>query len=114
MVQKKEYERIVCGGFSAGCDMLLRAIAFTSVRCDLIILQSPWIPVLEEHAETVVSVIREKNIVLRIFCGSEDDDCLPMAKQLCETARGEGCNVEFTVQENNRHQFPEKMYTILH
>ena len=67
MVQKKEYESIACGGFSGGCDMLLRAIAFTSVCCDLIILQGPWIPVLEEHAETVVSAIREKNIALRIF-----------------------------------------------
>ena len=28
MVQKKEYESIACGGFSGGCDMLLRAIAF--------------------------------------------------------------------------------------
>lgn len=41
MVQKKEYESIACGGFSAGCDMLLGAIAFTSVRCDLMILQGP-------------------------------------------------------------------------
>ncbi|WP_443649135.1 hypothetical protein [Blautia faecicola] len=41
MVQKKKYESIACGGFSAGCDMLLRAIAFTSVRCDLMILQGP-------------------------------------------------------------------------
>lgn len=41
MVQKKEYESIACGGFSGGCDMLLRAIAFTSVRCDLMILQGP-------------------------------------------------------------------------
>lgn len=44
------------------------------VRCDLLILQSPWIPVQEEHVETVVSAIREKNIELRIFCGSEDGD----------------------------------------
>ena len=91
MVQKKEYESIACGGFSGGCDMLLRAIAFTSVCCDQIILQA-----------------------LRIFCGSEDDDCLPMAKQLYEATKWGKCNVKFTVQENNRHQFPEKMYTILH
>ena len=36
MVQKKEYESIACGGFSGGCDMLLRAIAFTSVCLSLI------------------------------------------------------------------------------
>ena len=112
MVQKESYQTIACGGFSAGCDMLLRTIAFTSVRCDLLILQSPWIPVLEEHVKAVVSAIREKNIALRIFCGSEDEDCLPMAKQLYEAANRGGCNVKFTVQENNRHQFPEKIYNI--
>lgn len=62
----------------------------------------------------MVSAIREKNIALRIFCGSEDDDYLPMAKQLYEATKWGKCNVKFTVQENNRHQFPEKMYTILH
>lgn len=112
MVQKESYQTVACGGFSAGCDMLLRAIAFTSVRCDLLILQSPWIPVLEEHVEAVVSAIREKNIALRIFCGSEDEDCLPMAKQLYETASREKCNVKLTVQENNRHQFPAEIYNI--
>ncbi|MFR8248918.1 MAG: hypothetical protein ACLVAT_07165 [Lachnospiraceae bacterium] len=64
----------------------LRAIAFTSVCCDLIILQGPWIPVLEEHAETGFCN-QGKNIALRIFCGSEDDDCLPMAKQLYEATK---------------------------
>ena len=40
-VQDAGYDKIACGGFSAGCDMLLRAIAFTPARCDLLILQSP-------------------------------------------------------------------------
>ena len=93
---------------------ILRWMRYAFTRNSIYILQGPWIPVLEEHAETVVSAIREKNIALRIFCGSEDDDCLPMAKQLYEATKWGKCNVKFTVQENNRHQFPEKMYTILH
>ena len=40
------YKRLVCGGFSSGCDML-RSIAFMSARCDMLVLQSPWIPVVK-------------------------------------------------------------------
>lgn len=112
MVQNEGYHKIACGGFSAGCDMLLRSITFTSARCDLIVLQSPWIPVLQDHAEDLLHALRQKNIALRIFCGQEDEDCLPMAKQLYAAANQEDCNVMFTIQENSRHQFPEEMYTL--
>ena len=109
-VQKEGYHKIACGGFSAGCDMLLRAIAFTSASCDLLILQSPWIPVLQEHTEALVRAISQKNIELRIYCGSEDEDCLPMARELYAKMKMAGLNVTFTIQADNRHQFPEKMY----
>ena len=73
-MQNKGYTKIVCGGFSAGCDMLLRTIVFTSARCDLLILQSPWIPILQDHSETLVHAFRQKNIALRILCGSDAED----------------------------------------
>lgn len=109
-VENAGYEAIVCGGFSAGCDMLLRAIAFTPARCDLLILQSPWIPVLEDHAEALVHALQQKKISLRILCGSEDEDCLPMARQLYAAAEQTGIDGKFTVQENSRHQFPARLY----
>ena len=109
-VQNKGYQKIACGGFSAGCDMLLRAITFTSASCDLLILQSPWIPVLQEHTEALVRAISQKNIEIRIYCGSEDEDCLPMARQLYAEGKKAGLKVTFTIQTNSRHQFPEKMY----
>ena len=111
-VQNKGYRKIACGGFSAGCDMLLRAIAFTSACCDLLILQSPWIPIIDDYPEDMLHAIRRKNIALRIFCGQDDGDCLPMAKKLFAIANRKCCNVQFTVQENTRHQFPEKGYTV--
>ena len=110
-VQNKGYRKIVCGGFSAGCDMLLRAMLIPAVRCDQLVLQSPWIPVLEDHADALVCALRQKNVVLRIFCGSEDEDCLPMAKRLDALAQQEGLDVTLTIQENNRHQFPAEPYT---
>lgn len=109
-IQNEGYHKIACGGFSAGCDMLLRAITFTSASCDLLILQSPWIPVMQEHTEALVHAISQKNISFRIFCGSEDEDCLSMAKQLYTRLKKAGLNATLTVQANNRHQFPARMY----
>lgn len=106
-VQKEGYKKIACGGFSAGCDMLLRAVTFAPVRCDMLLLQSPWIPVLQSHAEELVNAIREKNIELLIRCGSEDEDCLPMAKHLHEVADAAGIRAKLTIQTGCRHQFPE-------
>lgn len=106
-VQDAGYEKIACGGFSAGCDMLLRAITFTPARCDLLILQSPWIPVLQEHKAAILQALRQKDIALRIFCGADDEDCLPLAQELSAAANQAGLDAALTVQENCRHQFPE-------
>lgn len=111
-LQTEGYETMVCGGFSAGCDMLLRAICFTPARCDVLVLQSPWIPVLQEHSDALVRALREKHIALRIFCGLEDEDCLPLARQLYTAAKDAGLPVTLTTQEHTRHQFPEKPYTL--
>lgn len=107
-MQQEGYREIVCGGFSAGCDMLLRAVTFSAARCDALILQSPWIPVLQDHVEEVTAAIREKKIKLIIRCGSEDEDCLPMAEQLKEVADAAGVPATLTIQKGCRHQFPEE------
>lgn len=105
--QNKGYKKIACGGFSAGCDMLLRAITLEPVRCDMLLLQSPWIPMLQDYAEELVAAVKQKNIGLIILCGSDDEDCLPMAKQLYEIISREGVASELVIQEGYRHQFPE-------
>ena len=107
MMQSAGYKQIVCGGFSAGCDMLLRTVLFTPARCDMLILQSPWIPLLHENARQLIDAIGQKGIALNIFCGSEDADCLPMAEQLYALAAKNGLNVRFDIQKGIRHQFPD-------
>lgn len=111
-MQNKGYTKIVCGGFSAGCDMLLRAIVFTPARCDILILQSPWVPILQDHSEELVNAFKQKNIALRILCGSDDEDCLPMAKQLFEVTSREGIHAKIAIQEGNRHQFPKESFAL--
>ena len=111
-LQAAGYEKFVCGGFSAGCDMLLRAAAFTDARCDALVLQSPWIPMLDEHADAVVSALQKKDITLRILCGAEDEDCLPLAEKLYALTKEAGLDVTLTMQEATRHQFPAKPYRL--
>lgn len=106
-IQSEGYGQIVCGGFSAGCDMLLRTVLFTPARCDMLILQSPWIPIMQDDAVRVIDVVGKKEIALSIFCGSEDADCLPMAEQLYTLAAKNGLNVRFDIQKGIRHQFPD-------
>lgn len=106
-IQSEGYGQIVCGGFSAGCDMLLRTVLFTPARCDMLILQSPWIPIMQDDAVRVIDAVGKKEIALSIFCGSEDADCLPMAEQLYTLAAKNGLNVRFDIQKGIRHQFPD-------
>ena len=100
------YKTLVCGGFSAGCDMLLRTIMYSEAICDTLILQSPWIPVLTGHEAELLRAVKQKNIRMKIFCGSRDEDCLPMAEHLYEIVKTAGIQAEFTIQEGSRHQFP--------
>ena len=87
--------------------MLLRAVAFSPARCDALMLQSPWIPMLQAHGEALVNAVRQKNIEVKIRCGSEDGDCLPMAEQLYDLLHRSGLPAELVIQPGNRHQFPE-------
>lgn len=111
-IQSAGYKKILCGGFSAGCDMLLRAVLLPSARCDVLVLQSPWLPVLQDSAEELMRAVRQKEIALKIFCGAQDEDCLPMARQLYALAGREGVRATMTTQESSRHQFPAEQYTI--
>lgn len=111
-VRDQGYGQIVCGGFSAGCDMLLRAVLFSSARCDMLVLQSPWLPVLEGHEQELVRALSEKNIALRTLCGAEDEDCLPMARQLSAAAERAGLDTRLVIQPGSRHQFPARPYTL--
>lgn len=108
-VQSEGYKMIVCGGFSAGCDMLLRTIMYSEALCNTLVLQSPWIPVLKGHEEELLKAVKQKNIQLKIFCGSCDEDCLPMAEHLYEITNTGGIHTELTIQEGSRHQFPKEL-----
>ena len=111
-MQYEKYQKIACGGFSAGCDMVLRTMTFSPVSCDLLVLQSPWLPILEDDADALICALRQKKPALRIFCGADDADCLPMAQQLYAWTNQAGLNTQLVVQEDTRHQFPAELYAL--
>ena len=56
----------------------------------------------------MIRAVRQKNITLKIRCGSEDGDCLPMAEQLYDLLQKGGIPAELAIQPGNRHQFPRE------
>lgn len=106
-IQWEKYERKYLSGFSAGCDMILRAIVCSDIKCDEIFLQSPWIPFIKENIEKVVEAIACKNISVHIYCGTLDSDCKDSAQQLTDALQKKNVKVELIWEEGLRHQFPE-------
>lgn len=100
------YQNTYLGGFSAGCDMILRVITLTEGSCTGLFLQSPWIPFLKENTADILAAITKKGIRVHIYCGTEDEDCLEMAKELYALLQNSGL-VHLELQEGSRHQFPQ-------
>ena len=47
-----------------------------------------------------------------ILCGSEDEDCLPLARHLHAAAAQAGLDETLHIQKGTRHQFPAKPYAL--
>ena len=106
-MQWEAYGQRYLAGFSAGCDMILRAVTLSEVVCDEIFLQSPWIPFIKENMEAVAKAVQRKDMAVHIYCGTMDHDCRDGAEQLADALRERGAEVELIWQEGLRHQFPE-------
>jgi len=91
-------------GFSAGCDEILKTLLNKDIKCEKIILQSPWIPIIDEKLDEVMLAI--ENMQIRIICGSNDDDCLTYAEKLAKEADIRGLNCELQVISGLGHSYP--------
>lgn len=105
----ENYEEHILAGFSAGCDMILRTVALSDIQIEALLLQSPYIPYLQENAERIAGVCREKGIKVGIYCGELDEACRDMAAGLYQNLAGEGVTVSLVWQPGMRHRFPDKM-----
>lgn len=100
------YEEVVLGGFSAGCNTLLRAIAEEGITCDILILQSPWIPVIHKEINILIEKLKVACKRIFIICGSEDEDCYSDSQVLAESLKEHGIACDALWIEDLGHEFP--------
>lgn len=105
-IERAGYEKLIFAGFSAGCDILLRTLLREEIRCDVLLLQSPWIPIIDTDLEKVAKMLADKGIETRIFCGEFGEDCAPMAERLFYAAAQVWANACLHRQHGLRHEFP--------
>ena len=112
-IEGQKYESTVLAGFSAGCNTILRALNETSVTCDKVILQSPWIPSIEENPDEIIKTCVDKNIDLLMICGLEDEDCLPQCKLLESKAEELGLQYTVIYIKGLVHEYPSNFDEIV-
>ncbi len=105
-ISGKAYEEVVLGGFSAGCNTLLRGISEEGITCDTLILQSPWIPVLHQEIDILIDKLKVACKRIFIICGSEDEDCYPDSQVLAASLKESGITCETLWIEGLGHEFP--------
>ncbi|MCR3956269.1 MAG: hypothetical protein NUK57_08205 [Gudongella sp.] len=106
-IQWDEYGQRILGGFSAGCNVILRAILEEGIDCSAIVLQSPWMPMIENQLVTLVEILKEKNIKVMIICGAKDPDCLEPSKTLASALINNEVVVKSVCVNELGHEFPE-------
>ncbi len=112
-IQWNKYDsRILCG-FSAGCNEILKNILYAKMKCEGIILQSPWIPIIETNMTEILTFIHDNSIWMEIICGREDKDCLYLTEKFAASARERNIKVRVEWSEGVGHQYPSNFSEIL-
>lgn len=112
-IEWNNYKRKILGGFSAGCNVILRAIRDTEISCNKIIMQSPWIPAVDDNLNDLVDELKKKDIEILIICGEEDEDCLPQCKKLEAKAIESDIDIKVLYIEGLGHDYPENFSEIV-
>ena len=110
-----DFEKVVLCGFPAGCNMILECMDRSKVKCDGIVLQSPWIPyAMRDPGVFARGFAREyKGIRIRIACGTGDEDCFGSAEEFAARMQDAGTDTVFLRQNGNMHCFPQAADDIL-
>ena len=102
-----EYDSRVLCGFSAGCNEILKALKCSEIKCEGIVLMSPWIPVIESGMDEIMERIRGNLAWVKLVCGTEDEDCLPLAEKFTKAAEQKGISVSAHWIEGMGHRYPD-------
>jgi hypothetical protein len=107
------YDKRILGGFSSGCNVILKAILENKINCEYIILQSPWIPIINEKAEELISVLEHGKIKILLICGDCDEDCTPLAQTLQHKATEKKIDINTVWIKGLSHDFPDNFQEIV-
>jgi len=99
-------EKVLCG-FSAGCNTILRTLLLSNIKWSHIILQSPWIPIIESELDALTTKLKALEITVTIICGTEDEDCFPLSKTMFESLYNGGVKVNRKWITGLSHDLPD-------
>lgn len=108
-----KYDSHILCGFSAGCNEILKTLLHGYIKCEGIIFQSPWMPVIDENIEKIMDILEGNKIWIQLICGKNDKDCSPLAEKFIAKAdeRKIKCGIEWI--EDLGHSYPENFSEIL-
>jgi hypothetical protein len=108
-IKSFQYEKVILAGFSAGCQTILRAITEEGIKCDQVILFSPWIPIIESRGHEVIEALKKNKIEVVIICGQLDEDCMPLCKQFEDKANELGFKYKSIYLKEMGHAYPKDL-----
>ena len=82
-------EKVVLGGFSAGCQVALGAVLSGEARAKALLLMGPYLPNIEEWSVRL-EALRAQGTKVHIVIGERDEDCLPGARRLAALLEEKG------------------------
>lgn len=98
-----DYDERALVGYSTGCNVILRALNGGMLECEKVIFVSPYIPVMDTHAESIYKVLLSSGSELTVFCCKGDEVSCEYASRLVNGAiekgipakliEAEGCGV---------------------
>jgi len=113
MIEWDSYDNKILCGFSSGCNTILRAIRDRGVNCNKIILQSPWIPVIENNSDHLFRELKNSGIEVFLICGEADDDCFTLCKLFEAKAHEFGLDCKVLFLEGLGHEYPENFNELI-
>ncbi len=112
-VEGEGYNKIVLAGFSAGCNTILRAIHLGNVKCNMVILFSPWMPVVESICDELIVGLKDKQIEVVLFCGELDEDCMPQCRLFEDRATVLDFKYKRNYMKDMSHDYPKNLIAIV-
>lgn len=102
-----EYESRTLCGFSAGCNEILKSFLVKGFKCERIILQSPWIPVIDNDIDKIIDSLGVRGTEIIVVCGEEDKDCIRRANIFVDKSKVQGLNIKEHWVKGLGHDFSD-------